>query len=42
MEGALDRAPEAHFDVDDRADWTRIDDGLPRFGGPHGTEPRDA
>ena len=40
MEGPIDRAPEAHYYVDDRAPWTEIDDDLPRFGGPSGVEPR--
>jgi hypothetical protein len=40
MEGPIDREPEGHFHVDDRAPWTRLDDGLPRFGGPTGLEPR--
>jgi hypothetical protein len=37
MEGPIDREPEAHFFIDDRAAWTHIGDGLPRFGGPTGT-----
>ncbi len=39
MESAIDRNPEAHFYFDDRADWSFVDDGLPRLGGPTGTEP---
>ncbi|HZR81643.1 MAG TPA: GFA family protein [Candidatus Binatia bacterium] len=40
MEAPIDRKPEAHWYVDDRAPWTVLDDGLPRFGGPTGQEPR--
>jgi hypothetical protein len=40
MEGLIDRGPEAHYYIDDKAEWTQISDGLPRFGGPTGTEPR--
>ena len=39
MEGTIDRVPEMHFYWSDRADWTIVNDGLPRFGGPTGTEP---
>jgi hypothetical protein len=39
MDGPLDRAPQFHFYFDDRADWTFVDDGLPRLGGPTGLEP---
>ena len=39
MEGPLDRLPQFHFYFDDRADWTFIDDGLPRLGGATGLEP---
>jgi len=40
MEAPIDRGPEAHFFVDDGVTWTRLDDGLPRYGGPTGMEPR--
>ena len=40
MEGAIDRAPEAHVYIDDSAGWVRAEDGLPRFGGTTGLEPR--
>jgi hypothetical protein len=40
MQGPIDREPEAHYFVDDRAAWTHLDDGLPRFGGATGIEPR--
>jgi hypothetical protein len=40
LDGPIDRAPEAHFFFDDRAGWVEVADGLPRFGGPTGIEPR--
>lgn len=40
IEGELDRSPGAHVFVDHRAPWWTIDDGLPKFGGESGTEPR--
>jgi hypothetical protein len=40
MQGAVDALPVAHFYFDDRAPWTHVDDGLPRFGGKSGMEPR--
>ena len=40
LEGEIDRAPEAHLYVDDGAGWVRMEDGLPRFGGTTGLEPR--
>ena len=40
MESPIDRLPEAHYFVDDGVAWARLDDGLPRFGGATGTEPR--
>ncbi len=41
LQGDLGLAPQAHFYFDDRAPWTVVpDDGLPRFGGATGTEPR--
>ena len=39
MHEAIDRQPEFHVYFDDRADWTRVDDGLPRLGGTTGVEP---
>ena len=39
MHAAIDRLPQAHFHWDDRADWTRIGDELPRLGGGSGQEP---
>jgi len=40
MAGPVDRAPQAHFYFDDRAEWVAVDDGLPRLGGESGVEPR--
>ena len=39
IEGDLGITPQAHFYFDDRADWVRLGDDLPRFGGKTGTEP---
>ena len=39
LDGEIDRAPQAHFYFDSRADWVRVDDGLPRLGGETGVEP---
>lgn len=39
INGAIDRAPQAHYYFSDRAEWIRVGDPLPRFGGPSGTEP---
>lgn len=41
MEGPIDRSPQLHIWFDERADWVRIDDDLPRLGGPTGLEPID-
>jgi len=32
-------APQVHIYFDDRAPWVHVEDGLPRLGGPTGTEP---
>jgi hypothetical protein len=37
--GADHPAPQAHIYFDDRADWVRVGDDLPRLGGPSGLEP---
>jgi hypothetical protein len=42
IEGDIDRAPGANVYVDHRASWWEISDGLPRFGGESGVEPKDA
>jgi len=39
MDGTIDLVPQAHFYFDDRADWVRVADDLPRFGGKTGMEP---
>jgi hypothetical protein len=39
MQAPIDRPPQAHVHWDDRAEWTRIGDELPRLGGESGTEP---
>ena len=41
MQGPIDRGPEAHYFFDDRAEWTRAEDGLPRLGGESGLEPSE-
>ena len=40
LDGVLDREPSAHAYVDHAAAWWRIDDDLPQYGGPNGTEPK--
>lgn len=35
----IDREPQAHYYVSDRAEWVTLGDSLPRFGGQTGTEP---
>lgn len=39
MRGPIDRDPELHVYVNDRAPWVVIGDDLPRFGGDSGLEP---
>ena len=39
LHGKIDRDPEAHYFFDSRADWTLVNDDLPKFGGKTGTEP---
>ena len=39
LDGPIDREPQFHVYFDDRADWIRADDGLPRLGGTTGLEP---
>ena len=41
LDGAIDRAPEAHIFFDARAPWVEVEDGLPRLGGANGLEPLD-
>lgn len=40
LAGPIDRAPQLHAFVDDRAAWAALGDDLPRFGGETGREPR--
>ncbi len=40
MQGPIDRNPEFHVFIDDRAGWVEIGDELPRMGGETGMEPR--
>jgi hypothetical protein len=40
MDGAIDRQPEFHVFYDDRAEWVRVGDDLPRMGGATGVERR--
>jgi hypothetical protein len=35
----IDRRPEAHYYYDSRADWTVVNDDLPKLGGKSGMEP---
>lgn len=35
----IDRSPEVHFHYDSKADWTIVNDDLPKLGGETGTEP---
>ena len=39
LDGPIDREPAAHFYYDSRADWTRVEDDLPKLGGGTGIEP---
>ena len=34
----IDREPEAHYFYDSRAEWTQVNDDLPKFGGETGGE----
>ena len=38
LEGPIEREPGAHVYFTDRAEWTRVGDALPRFGGESGLE----
>ncbi len=40
LSDAIDRAPDAHVYVDQRADWYEIHDSLPQYGGESGMEPK--
>jgi hypothetical protein len=39
LHGPIDRSPSAHVYYDSRADWTQVNDDLPKLGGPTGLEP---
>jgi len=39
VEGAIDRAPQAHCYFDHAVDWVQLGDDLPRLGGPDGNQP---
>ncbi len=39
LHGKIDREPQGHYFFDSRADWTVVNDDLPKFGGKSGTEP---
>jgi hypothetical protein len=39
MKAAIGIEPQAHIYFDCRADWVRVEDSLPRLGGPTGIEP---
>ena len=39
LHGEIDRPPEAHYYYDSRADWTEVNDDLPKLGGESGMEP---
>ena len=39
LRGEIDRLPEAHYYYDSRADWTAVNDDLPKLGGTTGIEP---
>ena len=39
LHGAIDRAPQGHYYFDSRAEWTVVNDDLPKYGGESGIEP---
>ena len=39
LHGKIDRDPEAHYYFDSRADWTVVNDDLPKLGGVTGDQP---
>ena len=39
LHGKIDREPEAHYYYDSRADWTQVNDDLPKLGGDDGMQP---
>ncbi len=39
LHGKIDRDPEAHYYYDSRAEWTNVNDDLPKLGGKDGMQP---
>ena len=39
LHGKIDREPEEHYYFDSRADWTVVNDDLPKLGGTTGDQP---
>jgi hypothetical protein len=39
LHGDIDRQPESHVFYDSRADWTAVNDDLPKLGGKNGIQP---
>ncbi len=39
LHGKIDRDPEAHYYYDSRAEWTQVNDDLPKLGGKDGMQP---
>ena len=39
LHGKIDRDPEAHYYYDSRAEWTHVNDDLPKLGGEDGMQP---
>ncbi len=39
LHGKIDREPEEHYFFDSRADWTVVNDDLPKLGGTTGDQP---
>lgn len=39
LHGKIDRDPEVHWYYDSRAEWTEVNDDLPKLGGENGTTP---
>ncbi len=41
LHGPIDRDPEAHWYYDSRAEWTEVNDDLPKLGGEDGMQALD-
>ncbi len=39
LHSKIDRIPEAHYYYDSRAEWTNVNDDLPKLGGKDGMQP---